>query len=155
MSESTTSLLSTLYMIVIGIGVGFSFSVLSIGTNRSVEKMDRGAANSMLTFLRSLGMTVGLTVFGIIQSHLLTRQLSGMLSKSEDSEATLQSLNPTELLTPAGRSQIPHDLLEKMTGALAYSLTHMFIWLFIPAALILIFALRMSKEKRAAQNIAA
>lgn len=146
LSENTTPLLSTLYMVVIGIGVGFSFSVLSIGTNRSVEKMERGAANSMLTFLRAFGMTVGLTIFGIIQSHLLINRLSGELSKG-DAGIDLQKVNPTELLTPQTRSQLPHEELKQLTDALAYSLTHMFVWLFVPAVLILILATRMSAKK--------
>ncbi|WP_341480121.1 MDR family MFS transporter [Paenibacillus dendrobii] len=152
MTEDTTPLLSALYMIVIGIGVGFSFSVLSIGTNRSVDGAERGAANSILTFLRAFGMTVGITVFGIIQKNLLTNQISKLLSDNEDAKGHLQNLNPEALLTPGGRSQIPDDLLRSMSGAFAYSLTHMFMWLFVPAALILVFALRMNKEKQVANS---
>jgi hypothetical protein len=61
------------------LGIGASFSVLSNAAIHSVPASQRGAASSTLNFLRSLGMTIGITIFGIIQSHSLTRHFIGCL----------------------------------------------------------------------------
>lgn len=76
LTPDTSKWLLTVYMIVAGLGVGFSFSVLGVAGIHCFDMRQRGSANSTLAFVRSLGMTAGITVFGMIQRNLLTSKLS-------------------------------------------------------------------------------
>lgn len=140
----------TIYMILIGLGIGASFSVLSNAAIHSFSIRQRGAANSTLTFLRSLGMTLGITVFGIIQSHALTKNLTDSFEKGDAAAAMPQGFNfkdPHALLDPATRAQIPDQALSLIAQGLSSSIVLTFAWALIPAALALAAAFLMGKEK--------
>ncbi len=71
----TSRTLVTIFMILTGLGVGFSFSVLSMSSIHDLGMRERGVATSTNSFFRSLGMTLGVTIFGTIQNHIFTNQL--------------------------------------------------------------------------------
>jgi EmrB/QacA subfamily drug resistance transporter len=79
MATDTSRLAVTMYMIVVGLGVGASFSVLGMAAIHHFDARQRGSANATIAFLRELGMTVGITVFGVIQRHAMTSRLGGAL----------------------------------------------------------------------------
>lgn len=137
----------TICMILVGLGIGSSFSVLSNAAIHGFTARQRGSASSTLSFTRELGMTLGITVFGIIQSHVFTNKLTSAFGNSRaDSEAATLS-DPSKILTPATRDQIPAQILDKMIEALSSSLVHTFAWAIIPSVIALIAAFVMSKEK--------
>lgn len=149
LTPDSSRLIITIYMILVGLGIGASFSVLSNAAIHSVPASQRGAANSTLNFLRSLGMTLGITIFGIIQSHSLTRHLSDAF-KGGGQSAMPQGLDfkdPHALLDPATRTQIPEQVLGKISEGLSSSIVATFAWGLIPAVLALAAAFAMSKEK--------
>ena len=59
MTVDTARFLLTIYMILVGFGVGFSFSLLPTASIHNLEPQYRGTANSTNSFLRSFGMTLG------------------------------------------------------------------------------------------------
>ncbi len=149
LTPDSSRLLITTYMILVGLGIGASFSVLSNAAIHSVPASQRGAASSTLNFLRSLGMTIGITIFGIIQSHSLTRHLSDAFTGSGQSAMPqgLDFKDPHALLDPATRTQIPEQVLGKISEGLSSSIVATFAWGLIPAVLALAAAFAMSKEK--------
>ncbi|THF82771.1 MFS transporter [Cohnella fermenti] len=148
--ETSQALLVT-YLIVTGVGVGFSFSVLGMASMHSFDERQRGSASATTSFVRSLGMTVGLTVFGILQRNSITSKMSEALAGgSGDGSATAggESLgNLRESLTPEKRAQIPPDVLDKIINAMSSSITHMFKWALVPAVLTIVVVLFMGKAK--------
>ncbi|NOU96501.1 DHA2 family efflux MFS transporter permease subunit [Paenibacillus sp. LMG 31456] len=149
LTPSSSRLLITTYMILVGLGIGASFSVLSNAAIHSVSANQRGAASSTLNFLRSLGMTISITLFGIIQSHSLTRHLTDSFTSSGQL-ALPQGLDfndPHALLDPVTRSQIPEQVLSQITESLSSSIVTTFALGIIPAVLALTAALAMSREK--------
>lgn len=149
LTPESTRLTITLYMILVGLGIGASFSVLSNAAIHSVPANRRGAASSTLNFLRSLGMTIGITVFGIIQSHSLTKHLSEAFTGS-GAAALPQGFDvkdPHALLDPATRTQIPSGVLAQISDGLSSSIATTFAWGLIPAVLALAAAFAMSREK--------
>lgn len=123
MNIHTTQLQASFYMILVGMGIGHSFSVLTIGANQSATNKNRGSSNSTLSFLRALGMTLGITIYGIIQKNLFTNRISSLFPSSH-----LYS-DPHSILTPETRGELPTPVLDKLTDSLSSSLTHMFLWL--------------------------
>ncbi|MBU8878581.1 MFS transporter [Bacillus sp. FJAT-29790] len=143
-SPDTSRQIMTLYMIITGFGVGFSFSTLSMSGIHGFDMRQRGAATSSITFFRSLGMTLGITIFGIMQRNLFADHLkeafSGMGNGGNfgDSRA---------LLSPESRANIPAPILEKITSALSSSIAQTFMWALVPAIFAVIFIFLMSNER--------
>jgi MFS family permease len=75
-TPDTSRTLLTLYMILTGFGMGFSFSLLPIASIHNLEPRFRGSANSTNSFLRSFGMTLGVTIYGAIQNNVFTSKMT-------------------------------------------------------------------------------
>jgi MFS family permease len=144
----SSRLLITVIMILIGLGIGASFSVLSSSVLHSFPAAQRGAASSTLNFNRSLGMALGITIFGIIQSHSLLSKLTQSLGRSDTAiPPGLDLSDPHSLLNPAFRQSVDAKLLDTITAELSGSIGTTFAWSLIPAALALIAAFMMTKDK--------
>lgn len=148
----STRFIVTIFMILVGLGIGASFSVLSNAAIYSFSPRERGAASATLNFLRSLGMTIGITVFGIIQSHVMTNKIKdafagGGAEGSGQMPASLDLSDPRAILTPETRKAIPTEVLDKIVSALSDSITSTFLWAIIPSVLALVFAFFMGREK--------
>ncbi|MBB6673439.1 MDR family MFS transporter [Cohnella nanjingensis] len=139
-----------IFMILIGLGIGTSFSVLSNAAIFSFSPRERGAASATLNFLRSLGMTIGITVFGIIQSHSMNNKLTALFSGGGGQSqipAGIDLSDPSAILSSETRDAIPQQVLEKITSALSSSISHTFAWAIIPSVLALVFSFFMGREK--------
>jgi len=144
LTPDTSRLLLNVFMALTGFGVGFSFSVLSMSAIHHFDMRQRGSATSTSTFMRSLGMTLGITIFGIIQRNSFTGSLSNAFEGSQQSAAFG---DPRAALTPEARAQIPAPVLEKISGALSTSIAHTFMWALVPAVLGLVFVLLMPNDR--------
>ncbi|WP_274364051.1 MDR family MFS transporter [Paenibacillus thermotolerans] len=147
-STDTSRLIITLYMILVGLGIGASFSILTNAAMHSLPGNQRGSANATLNFLRSLGMTLGITIFGILQSHAMTRELSeSFAAKGLAVPKGIDFKDPYVLMASASRALIPENALELITSGLASSISGIFVWGLIPAFLSLAAAFAMGGEK--------
>ncbi|MEW5323706.1 MDR family MFS transporter [Geobacillus thermoleovorans] len=147
--KHTTRLVVTWYMIIVGLGIGASFSVLGMAAIHHFSETERGAASSTNSFVRSLGMTVGITVFGIIQRNLFTDQLAEQFRGMAQGAFGSGVHDPRAMLSPEARAHIPAPVLDRLTEALASSIADTFLWALIPAALAVICVLFMSNERLA------
>jgi EmrB/QacA subfamily drug resistance transporter len=145
--EITKGLL-TAYMIITGFGVGFSFSVLGQSSIHPFGFRERGSATSTSTFLRTLGMTLGITIFGILQRNYFTDKITVAFAGMKDSaNAFSQMTDPRALLSPETRAQIPPNILEKITNVLSDSIAYTFAWAVIPAVLAFVCVALMGNER--------
>lgn len=146
LNPDTSNLLLTLYMVITGVGVGFGFSVLPAAAVHGMDMRQRGQATSTNSFLRTLGMTLGISIFGIIQRNAFTARLeetfAGMGQAPGGSAA-----DPRAILTPEARTAIPAPILEKITDALSSSIATTFLWTVLAAAIAFAFTLAMSNER--------
>ncbi|GGF65261.1 MFS transporter [Paenibacillus albidus] len=144
LSPDTSRLMLNVFMALTGFGVGFSFSVLSMSSIHHFDIRKRGSATSTSTFMRSLGMTLGITIFGIIQRNSFTNRLNEGFGGGEQSAAFS---DPRAALSPEARAQIPEPVLKTISGALSGSVAQTFLWAIIPAVLGLVFILLMPKDR--------
>ncbi|MBS4204164.1 MDR family MFS transporter [Lederbergia citrea] len=144
LSPETARSVVTLFMIITGFGVGFSFSTLSMSAIHNFDMRQRGAATSSVTFFRSLGMTLGITIFGIIQRNLFQNKLADEFAGMGNGGSFGDS---RALLSPETREKIPAPILEKITDSLSSSIAQTFMWALVPAVLAFIFIFLMSKER--------
>ncbi|CAG7649086.1 Multidrug resistance protein 3 [Paenibacillus solanacearum] len=154
LTASTPKWLVTLYMIVTGLGIGASFSVLSMAAIQHLSPMQRGSANATISFVRELGMAIGITVYGIVQRNHFASGLADALSSSGQPAGGVSS-DPRVLLSPEGRAAIPSPLLEKITGVLSGSISYTFLWALIPTVLVICFMLMLTNDKMTEEQSAA
>lgn len=144
-SPETARWLLTVYMIIVGFGVGFSFSLLPTASINNLEQRYRGSANSTNAFFRSLGMTLGITVFGAIQTKIFQNKLTdifgGMVGGME------KFGDPREIFESSQRALIPPPILEKIVDAMSTSITYIFTLALIPIAVAILFVFLMGNER--------
>ena len=76
---NTSFWLVSLYLFVLGVGIGGSLQVLVIAVQNAVDYKDLGAATSGATFFRSIGGSFGTAVFGAIFSGVLAGDIAAAL----------------------------------------------------------------------------
>jgi EmrB/QacA subfamily drug resistance transporter len=69
----------SLYLFILGVGIGGSLQVLIIAVQNAVDYKDLGAATSGATFFRSIGGSFGTSVFGAIFSGVLVGDIAAAL----------------------------------------------------------------------------
>ncbi|MFZ7944058.1 MDR family MFS transporter [Neobacillus sp. 19] len=124
----------TLYMILVGFGVGFSFSLLPTASIHNLEPQYRGTANSTNSFLRSFGMTLGVTIFGTIQGNVFQDKLKAAFSGMQGA-GNFKMGDPREIFQASERAKIPDFILSKIVHAMSDSITHAFMLALIPIVL--------------------
>ncbi len=82
LTPDTGLVLSSLYMLVLGIGIGLAMQVLTIAVQNTVDYADLGVATSGVTFLRSIGSSFGAAIFGSIYASQLTTNLGTTLARN-------------------------------------------------------------------------
>src|SRR5262249_43624815 len=76
---ATSLWLSSLYMLVLGAGIGASLQVLVVAVQNAVSYADLGAATGGATFFRSIGGSFGVATFGAVFSNVLAGDLAASL----------------------------------------------------------------------------
>src|SRR6516164_9200192 len=76
---TTSDWLSSLYMLVLGAGIGASLQVLVVAVQNAVSYTDLGAATGGATFFRSIGGSFGTAIFGAVFSNVLAGDLVAAL----------------------------------------------------------------------------
>ncbi|MFX3631513.1 MAG: MDR family MFS transporter [Candidatus Pristimantibacillus sp.] len=148
-SADSSRLVITFYMVIVGLGIGASFSVLTNAAIQDIPASQRGSATATLNFLRSFGMMLGITIFGILQNHLMTRKLTDMFQGS-DTASMPQNVNlqdPYVLMEPSARAAIPEGILDQLLSGVSSSITDVFLWGLIPALLAVGAACAMGRKK--------
>jgi EmrB/QacA subfamily drug resistance transporter len=76
MGVGTSTVLDSLYMLVLGMGIGGVMQVLVIIVQNAVPHSELGVATSGATFFRSIGGSFGTAIFGAIFSNVLIGNLA-------------------------------------------------------------------------------
>jgi EmrB/QacA subfamily drug resistance transporter len=133
---STDFWLVSLFLFVLGVGIGASMQVLVLAVQNAVDYKDLGAATSGTTFFRSIGGSFGTAVFGAVFSNVLAGDIaralhgvslpSGITAGTGASPAVLAHLPPAvHAGYIAGFSQALHTVFVVATpiGAAAFVLS--------------------------------
>lgn len=149
LTPDTARWLLTVYMILVGFGVGFSFSLLPTASVHNLDPRFRGSANSTNSFFRSLGMTLGITIFGAIQNKVFTKELEeafkGMQGGQTEGMSPLD--DPRTIFEASERMKIPSFVLDKIVDAMSTSITFAFMLALIPIILAAVTSFFMGNER--------
>ncbi len=126
-----------LYVIIMGVGFGGAFTTLTIIVQESVEYNQRGVATATNSLLRTLGQTIGVSVFGSIFNLYITKYFINLGVRGIDPSNLYKSSAYTVAITS-----------EQIKLSLHYSLHALFIILIAIAVLTLILSIAMPKIPR-------
>jgi EmrB/QacA subfamily drug resistance transporter len=79
LNEYTSTALTSVYFLILGLALGLIIQVLVIAVQNSADYADLGTATSAVTFFRSMGGAFGVSVFGAIFSNRLGAELASAL----------------------------------------------------------------------------
>ena len=82
LTPSTPLAVSSIYMVVLGLGIGCVMQVLVVAVQNAVPQSQLGTATSSSTFFRSIGGAFGVAVFGAIFNNRLAANLPKYLPPS-------------------------------------------------------------------------
>jgi len=121
----TSRLVISAYMVVLGAGLGCVMQVLVIAVQNAVEYRDLGVGTSSATFLRSIGASFGVAIFGAIFSNQLAANLKKNLPASVLRNG---AINPSSLQgNPAALQHLPAAIHTPLVNSVSESLHVVFV----------------------------
>ncbi|MFG2431026.1 MDR family MFS transporter [Streptomyces sp. NPDC048590] len=126
--------LESLYMLVLGIGIGLSMQVLTIAVQNTVDYSDLGTATSGVTFFRTLGSSFGTAVFGTIYANALRPNLRQGVEEAARAGGDPSTL-PSVVQSPQAVHALPPEQTAPIAQAYADTLHTVFLWT-VPVALL-------------------
>ncbi|MFD4628456.1 MDR family MFS transporter [Streptomyces sp. NPDC058284] len=134
MGSATSTWLESLYMFVLGAGIGLCMQVLTIAVQNTVPYTDLGTATSGVTFFRTLGSSFGTAVFGTIYANTLAPNLKDGVGAAVRAGGD-PSVVGKAAQSPAGLHELPGGVAAPIIKAYADTLQTVFLWT-VPVALI-------------------
>lgn len=143
LEADTPRLHYSLWMAVLGAGIGLVMPVLVLAVQNSVRPADLGTATSAHNYFRQIGGSVGAAVFGTLFANRLTDSLRERLPGGADAGAGLPD---PESITPQLVHTLPPALRDAYIGAYADAMPRIFLYLVPVLALGLVLTFFL-KEK--------
>jgi EmrB/QacA subfamily drug resistance transporter len=137
MNPSTSALLQSLYLFILGAGIGLCMQVLILIVQNTSSFEDLGVATSGVTFFRTIGSSFGAAIFGSLFTNFLRARIGPALVASGASPAAANS--------PEALHRLPRAMAAPIVNAYAASLTQVFLWA-VPVALVGFVLARFLRE---------
>ncbi|WP_405492451.1 MDR family MFS transporter [Nocardia sp. NBC_00511] len=128
----TSRLESSIYMALLGAGMGFLMQMTVLIAQNSVQMKDIGAASGVSTLFRTLGGSFGVALFGALFNRQITGALAGAGGPAETHGG---HLDPTML------SNLPTVVRDAYLHGVASGINSIFTWAAVLCALGLVAAL--------------
>ncbi|MGK5642617.1 MFS transporter [Streptomyces sp. URMC 126] len=145
LDAGTGRLVYSLWMAVLGIGIGLCLPVLVLAVQNSVHPADLGTATSANNFFRQIGGSVGAAVFGTLFAHRLAARLAGELPRRA-------GLPDADSLTPGLVHALPAALRDGYVRAYADAMPRIFLYLVPVFVLGFLFAFLLKEKPLVSHN---
>ena len=134
-----------------GCGMGLVMFALIVTMQNAVDRSRLGIATSLNQFSRSIGQTLGVAAMGMVMTISLMGHLADIqrISGRPPEEVAQVVHNPSALIDPIARAQLPPELFTAVAAALGGALRNVFIVGVIFAALALVVGFRLPKSRAA------
>src|SRR5689334_3079562 len=91
MGPDTSTMVQSVYLLVLGAGIGLCMQVLILIVQNTVDFADLGVATSGVTFFRTIGSSFGAAIFGSLFANFLESRVGTALAQSGAPPAAAQS----------------------------------------------------------------
>ena len=126
MRAETPVPLSSLYMVILGLGVGATMQVTILVVQNAVDYRDLGVATSAAQFFRQMGGLFGVAVFGAIMNARLARELP--LQVPADALAAVGGDVSRLLSSPAAIRALPPAVASGIATSVEGAINAVFFW---------------------------
>lgn len=99
---TTSAFMLSVWMVVIGVGLGSFMQVATLAVQNSVGRSQMGVATSSTTFFRTIGSSLGGAIFGTVLISRLTHHLHQVLPAAAAGPGAINKITAT------GTSQLQH-----------------------------------------------
>jgi EmrB/QacA subfamily drug resistance transporter len=144
----TSFVLVSIYLFVLGAGVGLLMQNMVLATQNTLHIKDSGSGTSTVTFFRSLGGAIGVSALGAILGHSVQGSLKEGITEIAPQLAK-QGIDPSALQSGSGTlpdlSVLPPILVEVIEKAYANGIAEIFLAA-VPLALIALICVCLIKE---------
>jgi EmrB/QacA subfamily drug resistance transporter len=131
MTQHTGRWVVSLYMIVLGAGLGLMLTVIVVALQNAVSQRDMGTATASYMFFRSIGSAFGAALYGTIMNARLQYWLPRLLPAGQRHRVTVSSLS----YSPAAVRHLPDPVKAAVIESFGHSL-HIVFLLAAPVAAI-------------------
>ncbi|MFF7154913.1 DHA2 family efflux MFS transporter permease subunit [Streptomyces sp. NPDC008139] len=135
----------SVYMAVLGLGIGLMLPVLVLAVQNSVRPTDIGAATSANNYFRQIGGSVGAAVFGTLFADRLAKRLAVELPKGAH-------LPDAQSVTPQLVRTLPAAVRDGYVNAYAEAMPRIFLYLVPVLALGFLFAFLLKEKPLVTQH---
>lgn len=149
LEADTPRLQYSVWMAVLGTGIGMVMPVLVLAVQNSVRPADLGTATSANNYFRQIGGSVGAAVFGTLFSNRLADALAQRLPPRAGAR-----LPDPQSITPQLVHALPPPLRDDYIRAYADAMPRIFLYLVPVLALGLLIAFFLKEKPLVAHNIA-
>ncbi|WP_336882472.1 DHA2 family efflux MFS transporter permease subunit [Rhodococcus globerulus] len=101
MDRTTSDLSTSVYLFVLGAGLGMVMQVLVLAVQNAVEYRDLGTGTSGATFFRTIGASVGVAVFGAVFNSQLAAHLTSDIPSAAVGPCSAEVLETSTLTLPS------------------------------------------------------
>jgi EmrB/QacA subfamily drug resistance transporter len=122
----TSRLVQSVFMAVVGLGIGLVMQVLVLAVQNAADARDLGTATSATSFFRSMGGAFGVAIFGSIFNSRLSAYLAELVPGGRIDTSALRA-------GPEAIRDLPAAVREPVVDAFARALHVTFLWA-IPVA---------------------
>ena len=138
LEPGTGSFEAAFYMLVLGVGLGFTMQVLVLAVQNAVPYSQLGVATSSATLFRSIGGSLGTAILGAIFANRLADELAGSLPSGSPAAAGLASgqIDPAQLkaLPAALHDSYVHSFTDSIStvfliAAAVVTVAFLFAWM--------------------------
>lgn len=135
LSLTTTQLTMSLWMIVLGVGIGSFMQVMTLAVQNAVPRKELGVATGSATFFRSMGSSLGGSVFGAILISRLGVHLKQLLPATNGHTSASLAKNVSSGVSPAVLQHMPAAVQHGVLQSFVLSFHDMFL-LALPVAVV-------------------
>jgi EmrB/QacA subfamily drug resistance transporter len=137
MGTDTTRSMTSLYMVVLGAGMGCLMQTTMLIAQNSAPLRDVGAATGAATFLRNMGGSLGVSLLGSVYAHTLTESITEHAGPT----ATGAASSSAARMTPELLRSLPDAARHLFQQAVTDGVGTVFTWAAVVAAAGLLIAL--------------
>lgn len=116
LGTNTSQLTLSIWMVVLGAGIGSFMQVMTLAVQNSVPREELGVSTATATFFRSMGSSLGGAVFGAILINRLIFHLHQLLPPVVSGHITINAAAVENGIPPTAYAKLPpsvaHDILK-------------------------------------------
>jgi EmrB/QacA subfamily drug resistance transporter len=129
MGVGTGHLTASLFMVVLGVGMGMLMQTTNLVVQNSVDQRDVGAASGASTLFRTIGGSLGVSLLGVLYASNLQDTLAERLGTTQGAAVAGGQL------TPAMLGSLPDVVRSAYQAAVTSGVTTAFLWAALVALL--------------------